>query len=189
MKRLPGCAGAALAASVAAVALVSAGPAAASSGGKVSITDSGFKPTVVMIKQWRVVTWTNRGTSEHGVSSNTGSTLNSGPFVPGAAYAKLFKKSGTFTYHDPEHPSVTGRVVVIAAPKPTVSGPKPPSGKTPKGFHPQASGSTSISGTDTLRESGTRTNWTVVGVALGAAAVILAVAAFVILRRRRPPVA
>jgi plastocyanin len=163
---------------------LAAGSTAASNGAKVSITDSGFKPAVVTIKQWQVVTWTNDGKSQHGVFSNTESTLKSGSFDPGQAYANLFKKSGSFAYHDPLHPSFTGRVVVVAAPKPRVTGPNPPSGKKPKGFHPQASGS--ASGTATLTERDTRTNWAVVGGAFGAAAVVLAAAIFLLVRRRRP---
>jgi plastocyanin len=175
VKRLPGTAGAALAASVAVVALLAAGPAAAASSGvKVSITDSGFKPAVVHVKQWQVVTWTNDGKEKHGVASDTGQTLESGTFDPGQAYGNLFKKAGTFAYHDPAHPSFTGRVIVAAAPKPTVTGPTPPNGKKPKGFHPQAT-----------ITSGTHRDWTVTGIEIGLGAVILAAVVFPLLRRRR----
>jgi plastocyanin len=185
VKRLPGKAGAALAAGISVVALLAAGPAAAaSSGAKVSITDSGFKPAVVHVKQWQVVTWTNDGKTKHGVASDTGRTLESGAFDPGQAYGNLFEKSGTFVYHDPAHPSFTGRVIVVAAPKPKVTGQTPPNGKKPKGFHAQATTS-SVTAAVTLHR--TRMSWTAAAIALGVATVGLsAVAAFLLLRRRRP---
>lgn len=184
VKRLPICAGAALAACVSALALAAA-PAAASSGAKVSITDSGFKPAAVTINQWQVVTWANDGKAKHGVASDTGSTLESGAMDPGQAYGNLFTKAGTFAYHDSVHPSFTGRVVVVAAPKPTVTGPKPPSGKKPKGFHPRPT-ITSAAGPSN-GSGGGGTNWTAIGGGLGGAAVVLvAVAVFLLLRRRRP---
>lgn len=183
MKRLPGKAGAALAACLA-VALLLAEPAgAASSRVRVSVTDSGFKPAVVHVKQWQVVTWTNDGKMKHGVASDSGRTLESGTFDPGQAYGNLFQKTGTFAYHDPTHPSFTGRVIVVAAPRPPVTGPTPPSGKKPKGFHPRA---TIASGTDTLQESATHTNWTVVGIGIGVGALLIAAIVFLLLRRRRP---
>jgi plastocyanin len=182
VKRLPGKAGAALAACVAIVALLAAGPAAASTGAKVSITDSGFKPATVQIKQWHVVTWTNKGKKRHGVASDTGKTLESGTFGPGQAYGNLFKQAGTFTYHDLANPSFTGRVVVVAAPKPTVTGPKPPSGKKPKGFHPQPTITSATPENDSGNGGGT--NWTAIGAGLGVAVVVLAAAAYLMLRRR-----
>lgn len=174
-------AGAALAACVAAVSLAIGGPAAAANGGKVSITDSGFKPAVVMVKQWQVVTWTNDGKAKHGVASDTGSTLRSGALDPGQAYANLFKQSGTFTYHDSVHPSLTGRVVVVAAPKPTVTDPTPPSGKKPKHFK-TGSG---IPSTSRDTSSGGGTNWTAIGAGLGVA--VAAAVGLIVLRRRRRP--
>jgi plastocyanin len=179
MERLPRRAGAALTVLAAVAVLVAAGPAAASSGTKVSILDSGFKPRVVTIKQWRVVTWTNAGKTKHGVASDTGSTLDSGALDPGQAYGNLFDKAGTFAYHDSEHPSLTGRVVVVAAPKPTVTGQTPPSGKKPKKFK------TGLGIPSTSRtSSGGGTNWTAIGAGLGAGALVAAAATFVMLRRR-----
>jgi plastocyanin len=183
VKRLPGKAGAALAACVAAVTFLAAGPAsAASSGAKVSITDSGFKPAVVQIKQWQAVTWTNGGKAKHSVASVTGSILESGTLDPGQAYANVFKKAGTFAYHDSAHPSLTGRVIVVAAPKPKVTGPKPPSGKKPKGFHPRP---TITSASGPTHSGGGGTNWTAIGAGLGGAAILLIAAAAFLLPRRR----
>jgi plastocyanin len=179
VKRLPGCAGVALAACIAAFTLVAAGPAAASRGRAVSITDSGFKPAVVRIKQWQVVTWTNDGKAKHGVVSDTGKTLQGAALDPGQAYANLFKKAGAFSYHDPVHPSLTGRVIVVAAPKPTVTGPTPPSGKKPKHFKTGVA----IPLTSADSSSGGGTNWTGIGGALGGAALVVA-AAVLLLRRR-----
>jgi hypothetical protein len=154
--------------------------AAASNGARVSITDFGFKPAVVRVKQWQVVTWTNDGKGQHGVASNKGSELASGALDPGQAYGNRFTEAGTFAYHDSAHPSLTGRVVVVAAPKPKVTGPKPPSGKKPKGFHPRP---TITSVTPKIRHVGT--SWTAIGIGLGAGAALLAAVALVIFRRRR----
>jgi plastocyanin len=181
-KRLPRCAGAALAVCVAAAAL-GAGSAGASDGPAVSILDTGFRPAVVTIKQWQVVTWTNDGKEKHNVTSDSGSTLASGDLEPGAAYGNLFMQAGTFAYHDSLHPKLHGRVVVVAAPKPASTGPAPPSGKEPPGFKPkpgitQQAAPTSGSG-------GTRTDWGAVAVGAAALAVILAAAGLVLSRRRR----
>ena len=76
-------------------------------------------------------------------------------------------------------------MIVVAAPKPTTTGPTPPNGKKPKGFHPRAM---ITSGTDTFsHETHIHRDWTVAGIAIGIAAVILAAVAFFLLRRRRRP--
>jgi hypothetical protein len=71
--------------------------------------------------------------------------------------------------------------VVVAAPKPTTTGPTPPSGKKPKHFK-TGSG---VPSTQTSSDGG-GTNWTAIGAGLGGAAVLIAAAAFVMLRRRGP---
>jgi len=70
-----------------------------------------------------------------------------------------------------------------AAPKPTVTGPKPPSGKKPKGFHPQA---TIASASGPTGSGGGGTDWTAIGAGLGGAAVVLGAAVLLMLPRRGP---
>jgi plastocyanin len=180
-KRLPQRAGAALAFLAAVVALAAAGPAAAANGAKVSILDSGFKPAIVTVKQWQAVTWTNDGKAKHGVVSDSGPTLASGALDPGQAYANVFTRAGTFAYHDSEHPSLAAKVVVVAAPKPTVTGATPPSGRKPKGFHPKPTFTTA---TPVTPSSGGGTDWGAIGGGIGAAAALLA-SALLVARRRR----
>jgi len=71
-----------------------------------------FSPKTVTITVGMTVVWTNNTTVDHTVTSNTGSTLNSGLIAPGGTYKHTFKKKGTFGYHCSIHPFMMGTIIV-----------------------------------------------------------------------------
>ena len=58
-----------------------------------------------------MVVWTNDSVEGHTVVID-GDIESSGLIAPGAAYALLFDKPGTYTYACGPHPAMTGTIVV-----------------------------------------------------------------------------
>lgn len=106
----------------------------------VTIVDFAFQPATVTITAGEIVTWTNRGTVDHTVTSDDGTTMVSGPLTPGSSFANLFGVPGTYRYHCAIHSQMHGAVVVEPAPPTaTPNGPptsSPPPGTLPPGFSP-----------------------------------------------------
>jgi plastocyanin len=158
-------------------------PAAAAADTSVSISDSGYAPATVTIKQGEVVTWTNKGTRRHTVTSDTGTTMASDPLGPGDSFATIFVKPGTFRYHSTVEPDqMQGTVVVKAAPLPTATGPTPPTGTVPEGFKPGPGITTPET---TAANGGTSDGWLVAGIVAVCAALAGGLAAWWLRRRRR----
>ena len=70
------------------------------------------------------VTWTNRDTVVHTATSVNGA-FDSGDLDVGESYSLTFTAPGTYDYLCTPHPSMTGRIVVVAAaatPAPSGSG-------------------------------------------------------------------
>lgn len=85
----------------------------------VSITSSGtfaFSPATITIKVGTTVTWTNNTSAPHTVTSDDGTTFDSGASNPisanGGTYSFTFTKAGTFTYHCQIHPFMKATVIV-----------------------------------------------------------------------------
>jgi amicyanin len=98
-------------------------PTATPSGSKmaVSITTSGtfaFSPATITIKVGTTVTWTNNTGAPHTVTSDDGTTFDSGINTPiaanGGTFSFTFAKAGTFTYHCQIHPFMKATVIVQA---------------------------------------------------------------------------
>ena len=96
-------------------------PTATPSGSKmaVSITTSGtfaFSPATITIKVGTTVTWTNNTGAPHTVTSDDGTTFDSGVSNPiaanGGTFSFTFTKAGTFTYHCQIHPFMKATVIV-----------------------------------------------------------------------------
>lgn len=92
----------------------SSGPAMA-----VSITTSGtfaFSPATITIKVGTTVTWTNTTSAPHTVTSDDGTTFDSGINTPiaanGGTFSFTFTKAGTFAYHCQIHPFMKAVVIV-----------------------------------------------------------------------------
>jgi len=79
-------------------------------GATVTITDSGFVPSVVTVPIRSAVTWTNSGAVSHTVTA-LGGEFSSGIIPPGGVYSYLFAAPGEYPYRDLLS-SATGKVVV-----------------------------------------------------------------------------
>ena len=85
---------------------------AAASVKRVKIINFAFQPKTITIAKGTRVTWMNGGSVNHTTTSNKG-LWDSGALAPGAAFAHVFKKAGTFTYHCTIHPTLMhGKILV-----------------------------------------------------------------------------
>jgi amicyanin len=114
-----------------AAALLLAGlPAAPARGANhaVTIADFAFSPATLTITAGDTVTWTNEDAMIHTATSVDGA-FDSGDLDQGDDYSLTFTTPGTYDYLCTPHPSMTGRIVVVAATNPAPSA--APSGALP----------------------------------------------------------
>lgn len=85
----------------------------------ITYTSSGFDPSTTTINVGDTVTFINNTSSNMWVASNPHpqhtdlSEFDAGKgYAPSTSYSYTFAKTGTFTYHDHQHPSMRGTVVV-----------------------------------------------------------------------------
>lgn len=85
----------------------------------VRLTNAGFAPNEVTIKEGEAVRWINETDEEHAsVNSDDYPTnqkypeLNLGEFQKGSTLVHIFTKKGTYTYHNYFHPTHKGTVIV-----------------------------------------------------------------------------
>lgn len=74
-----------------------------------------FSPSSLTIKVGTTVTWKNTTQAPHTITSDDGTTFNSGdsnPVNPGASFSFTFTKAGTFAYHCNFHPYMKATIVV-----------------------------------------------------------------------------
>ena len=95
------------------VARASAATAPDVIGGKVKIVNFAFNPGTLNISKGTRVIWKNTSTSTHTSTSDSG-VWDSGAIAPGTRFKRVFKTTGTFTYHCSIHPSMKASVVVSA---------------------------------------------------------------------------
>ncbi|MFB7666370.1 cupredoxin family copper-binding protein [Kitasatospora sp. NPDC056138] len=82
-------------------------------GNAVTIQNFAFAPASLTVKSGTTVTWTNKDTDAHTVtSSGSGGPLNSAPLTTGATYRYTFTQAGTYAYFCAIHPFMTATVVV-----------------------------------------------------------------------------
>jgi plastocyanin len=105
-----------LATIVGALALASAGAAAAVT---VQIRSTGFSPATFTINHDDKVTWHNADKVDHQVVADDGSFAS--PILhAGQSWTKTLSTAGTFRYHDALYPKLTGKITV-KGPPPSVS--------------------------------------------------------------------
>lgn len=90
--------------------LVTAAPGAAAPG-TIRIVQFAFVAASLDVPAGTRITWTNDDPTPHTVTAD-GGTFDSKQLDPGATFAVLFDKPGTFTYHCDIHPTMVGTVVV-----------------------------------------------------------------------------
>jgi plastocyanin len=103
------------------VALVLAAPAAAAPTATVAvqIKNTAFSPAKVTINFGDGVTWKNVDTVNHQVVANGGAFAS--PILrPGRSYNFVFKRAGSYGYHDALHPALRG-TIVVKGPPPSVT--------------------------------------------------------------------
>ncbi len=100
--------------------------AIASSAASISIVQGSSSPTIskpydpspLTVKAGTSVTWTNRDSSIHTVTSglpekgNVGTLFDSSLISPGNAFVHVFDKQGTFDYSCTLHPFMHGQIIV-----------------------------------------------------------------------------
>jgi hypothetical protein len=103
-----------------------------------TIADSEYKPNDITINVNEVVTWISDSDLEHTVTADDGS-FDSGKMARGEAFANVFSRPGTYTYHCVVY-GFTGRITVEGSgptPTPTAAPtPTPPQGTLPPSLVP-----------------------------------------------------
>lgn len=86
-------------------------PSQQSSSLNVDISGFAFSPATITAPVGATVTWTNRDSVAHTITSQNG-PFGSGQLSRGVTFSYTFQESGTFQYHCKNHPSMTARVIV-----------------------------------------------------------------------------
>jgi amicyanin len=98
--------------------LMAAGGARAGTSHTVDIANFAFSPATLTIQVGDTVTWTNLDAVQHTATSTTG-VFDSGLLDQDAGYSFTFTQPGTYDYLCTPHPTMTGQIVVQAAPAAT----------------------------------------------------------------------
>jgi plastocyanin len=109
-------------AACAAPALGLAATSTASSEVAVTIVSRAYQPPALTIEAGQTVTWTNRGFTPHTVTA-LGGEFDSGRLNAGESFKVTFSTPGTFAYACTIHPSMKGKVTVLAPGTPGSPGP------------------------------------------------------------------
>ena len=71
-----------------------------------------YDPTEITVPPGATVTWTNTGAVAHTVTSDDGTSLDSGSLDPQATFSFTADAPATLTYHCAFHPWMTGTLTV-----------------------------------------------------------------------------
>ena len=74
-----------------------------------------FSPQSFQIPVGGTVTWINKDTMAHTVTSNTTGLFGSSLLTPGASWSHVFAQNGTFYYHCEPHLQMWGVIVVVVS--------------------------------------------------------------------------
>lgn len=80
--------------------------------GNIVIDDTGIRPDATQGNVGDAVTVTNRGTKDHGLTSDT---IDTGTLRPGESTTVCFTEAGTIEVHDRADPSHKARIEVLPA--------------------------------------------------------------------------
>jgi plastocyanin len=84
----------------------------ANTGGQaVTIESNSFNPASLTIKVGETVTWTNKDSYAHTVTSDNGA-FDSGNIASGSTFSFTFDTAGTYSYHCSIHTSMTAKIIV-----------------------------------------------------------------------------
>jgi plastocyanin len=77
----------------------------------VVIENFAFSPATITVAIGTTVTWTNKDSATHTVTSRT-AIFDSGKLSPGDSFSYTFNTKGDFEYYCTFHPNMTGKVSV-----------------------------------------------------------------------------
>ncbi|MDO8716221.1 MAG: plastocyanin/azurin family copper-binding protein [Dehalococcoidales bacterium] len=77
---------------------------------EVWVNSMDFRPGILTVPVGTKVTWINKDSEEHSVTSSTG--LFDGSLGFTGSFSYTFTKAGTFEYHCVPHPEMTGSIIV-----------------------------------------------------------------------------
>ena len=72
-----------------------------------------FTPARLTIRVGTTVIWKNRSSAPHTVTSDDGTTFDSGTVPAGGTFHFTFKTAGTFSYHCNIHPYMRSMIIVV----------------------------------------------------------------------------
>lgn len=90
----------------------SMGPEPVTPGTAVSVDNFAFAPRQLGVGAGITVTWTNNDAVAHTVSSDDGTSFDSGVLVPGATFQATVSQPGTYTYACHLHPFMKAKLIV-----------------------------------------------------------------------------
>lgn len=73
-----------------------------------------YEPNELKVAVGTTVTWTNTGGAAHTVTSDDGTSFDSGPIQPEKQFSRVMDRAGAFPYHCTFHPYMKGTVMVTA---------------------------------------------------------------------------
>ncbi len=79
---------------------------------QVTIQNFAFSPGALTVAPGATITWTNRDSAPHTVTSDTGAWTDSGTLATGKSFSLTLTKPGTYAYHCAVHPRMTATIVV-----------------------------------------------------------------------------
>lgn len=79
--------------------------------GSVTIQNLAYDPASLSIPVGTIVTWVNKDSVAHTVTSDTGA-FSSPTLNPGDQFTFTFTDSETYSYHCAIHPNMTGQIIV-----------------------------------------------------------------------------
>lgn len=81
-------------------------------GNSIDISNFAFSNTNLIVKSGETVTWTNKDSTQHTITSDSGSELGSSPLKTGEVYSHTFNQAGVYSYHCSFHPGMKGKITV-----------------------------------------------------------------------------
>jgi len=78
----------------------------------IAIDNFKFSPATMTIEAGESVTWTNKDSVRHTITSDLGNELDSSMINNGESYTHIFNTPGTYQYHCTPHPSMKGTIIV-----------------------------------------------------------------------------
>jgi predicted lipoprotein with Yx(FWY)xxD motif len=82
---------------------------------QVAIQNFAFSPQKLTVASGTMVTWTNKDSAAHTVTSDTSAWADSGSLATNKSFSFTFTKPGTYAYHCAVHPNMTATITVTGA--------------------------------------------------------------------------